>query len=79
MPLFEYQCRSCGAEIELLVMGSSQPVCSECGSDDLKKLLSGFAVLDARSDCHACGCGGPDDCIGNRAAAARACGKAPCC
>ena len=45
MPLYDFECRKCGHEFEVLVRpGSAAPVCSACGSDDLEKLLSGFAV-----------------------------------
>lgn len=40
MPLYEYACEECGRESELLVTGSSQPVCPKCGSAKLSKLLS---------------------------------------
>ena len=45
MPIFEYACRSCAARFELLIRGTSaQPVCPECKSADLEKLLSLPAV-----------------------------------
>jgi len=40
MPLYEYACQECGKESELLVNGSSQPVCPKCGSAKIDKLLS---------------------------------------
>ena len=45
MPLYEYQCRSCSQEFEVLVRtGDPAPTCSSCGSADLEKLLSHTAV-----------------------------------
>ena len=45
MPLYEYQCRACGHEFEVLVRpGDSAPACGSCGSADLEKLLSHLAV-----------------------------------
>jgi putative FmdB family regulatory protein len=44
MPLYEYQCRACSREFELLVRHGETPVCSSCGSEDLQKLLSQPAV-----------------------------------
>lgn len=45
MPIYEYQCRRCGNEFELLVLkGSATPACTECKSEDIEQLLSGFAV-----------------------------------
>lgn len=41
MPLYEYHCEACGANIELLVRNSEvKPKCSECDSPKLTKLLS---------------------------------------
>lgn len=44
MPLYEYRCRACGDVCELLIRGNAEPVCPACGSTDLEKLLSLFAV-----------------------------------
>jgi putative FmdB family regulatory protein len=44
MPLYEYHCRECDAQAELLVRGSEQPVCPQCGGRQLTKLLSVVAA-----------------------------------
>ena len=44
LPLHEYECRACGHTFELLVRGSTTPACPSCRSEDLERLLSGFAV-----------------------------------
>ncbi len=45
MPLFEYECRGCGAHFEFLVRGSGDtPSCPACHGVDLQKLLSVFAA-----------------------------------
>lgn len=44
MPIYEYRCRRCSEEFELLVLRNSVPVCPSCQSQDLDQLLSGFAV-----------------------------------
>jgi len=44
MPLFEYSCRKCSQRFERLVFGAETPECPSCGSPDLEKLLSAFAV-----------------------------------
>jgi putative FmdB family regulatory protein len=46
MPLYDFQCRSCGHEFEALVrpVDADPPACPSCRSRDLEKLLSGFAV-----------------------------------
>ena len=40
MPIYEYACKSCHEQFELLVRGSTIPECQACGSRDLDKLLS---------------------------------------
>jgi putative FmdB family regulatory protein len=44
MPIFEYRCRACAHEFELLVLPKTTPACPSCGSADLEKRLSGFAL-----------------------------------
>ena len=44
MPIYEYDCRSCGQRFEALVLGAQVPECPECGAPDPRKLLSAFAV-----------------------------------
>jgi len=40
MPIFEYICRDCGEQFELLIRGSSEPTCPHCESTELEKMLS---------------------------------------
>ena len=42
MPIYEYQCDSCGNRIEALQKISDEPlkICSACGSASLRKLVS---------------------------------------
>ncbi len=42
MPLFEYQCKTCGHRFEALVIGARQPQCPRCESADLEKQFSTF-------------------------------------
>lgn len=44
MPLFEFECRQCHREVEVLVRGEEAPECPECGSLKLEKLLSAPAA-----------------------------------
>jgi len=44
MPIFEYECRGCGHQFELLVLKDTVVACPSCQSADLERLLSGFAV-----------------------------------
>ena len=65
MPLFEYACRSCAKEFEVLVRASDTPECPACHGKDLERRLSVFAAHTAGSPRHAaspgpCGsCGDP--------------------
>lgn len=44
MPLYEYRCPACDREFELLIRGSVVPACPTCGSTEIEKILSMFAV-----------------------------------
>jgi putative FmdB family regulatory protein len=72
MPIYEYVCRRCRHEFEVLVRGSEQPKCPHCGDPRLDKLLSVPAApvtnssgpqcamdgCPARGSSGACGMGG---------------------
>ncbi len=52
MPIFEYRCRACGKEFEKLVSSSARSaqagpktICKVCGSPQVERLLSAFAVI----------------------------------
>jgi putative FmdB family regulatory protein len=40
MPIYEYLCRQCNEEFELLVRDGQKPACPSCGQRRLTKLLS---------------------------------------
>jgi putative FmdB family regulatory protein len=40
MPLYEYTCRDCDRQCELLVRGQEKPQCPSCDSRRLERLLS---------------------------------------
>jgi putative FmdB family regulatory protein len=44
VPLYEYQCRACQQQFELLVRTGDVPACPECQSADLERMLSMFGV-----------------------------------
>ena len=44
MPLFEYQCVTCGHRFEALVVGSRTPVCPRCAGEELEKQFSTFGM-----------------------------------
>lgn len=50
MPLFDFDCRSCGHRFEALVRPQDgAPACPSCGSADLERLLSLFATSTPES------------------------------
>jgi putative FmdB family regulatory protein len=50
MPLYEYTCDKCDSEFELLIRNSDdQAVCPDCGTTNIKKLLSVPAAHTASS------------------------------
>ena len=40
MPIYEYSCKGCGTEFELLIRGSTRPSCPECDGEELERRLS---------------------------------------
>jgi putative FmdB family regulatory protein len=44
MPIFDYECHSCGNQFELLVLKATVAACPSCQSQELKQLISAFAV-----------------------------------
>jgi len=72
MPIYEYQCASCGKEFEVLVRNSSSaPACPVCNGSELRKKLSTFAAISVPASsraempaaCQSCGNpGGPGAC-----------------
>jgi putative FmdB family regulatory protein len=44
MPLFEYACKTCATEFEVLVRASEQPECPSCHGTALERKLSVFAA-----------------------------------
>ena len=49
MPVYEFNCKECQHDFEELVLGSEMVSCPNCQSQKLEKLVSAFAVGDARS------------------------------
>ena len=44
MPIYEYECRNCGNQFEMLVLAKTVASCPACQSQELEQLISGFAV-----------------------------------
>jgi putative FmdB family regulatory protein len=45
MPIYEFQCQSCGNEVEVIQKISDAPLtdCEACGKSDMKKMVSAAA------------------------------------
>jgi putative FmdB family regulatory protein len=74
MPLFEYRCLDCDKTFEEIVLGGARPQCPSCESENLRKLLSAFAVgsgstIRSSGETPTGGCGscgdprGPGSCV----------------
>lgn len=53
MPIYEYQCNNCRRKAEIFVHSfslPSNPTCTHCGSEDLSRIFSKFAVRRSKSD-----------------------------
>ena len=50
MPLYEFVCRDCELEQELLVRGEEVPHCKSCGSQGMTRLLSAPVAHSGRAD-----------------------------
>ncbi len=53
MPIYEYRCNNCRRRVEVFAQGFSslpKPSCTRCGSEDLTRMLSKFAVRKSKSD-----------------------------
>jgi putative FmdB family regulatory protein len=49
MPIYEYECRTCGERFEALLFGNEKAACPTCEGADLEKQHSSFAVGGAPS------------------------------
>lgn len=53
MPIYEYRCNNCRRRVEVFVQGFSSPpspTCTRCGSKNLDRIFSKFAVRKSKSD-----------------------------
>ena len=55
MPLFDFLCKDCEATSEVLVRSAKEKVaCPQCGSKNVERLLSTFAVRSQESSARDC-------------------------
>ncbi|HAX62303.1 MAG TPA: FmdB family transcriptional regulator [Elusimicrobia bacterium] len=59
MPIHSFICKKCGANFELLVnitTDTEKPKCEQCGSSDITKTFSNFAVSSSAGGCKSGSC-----------------------
>lgn len=49
MPIYEFSCRACAHQFEVLIRGVAPPICPECKSVDLERVFSLPAVASTSS------------------------------
>ena len=79
MPIFDYICLDCGKQSEVLIAYSEdEPECKDCGSTNLKKMMSTPSSLTGTSGP---GIPGPGDtaCCGSNPTSAGCAGPGSCC
>ncbi|MCS7242407.1 FmdB family zinc ribbon protein [Candidatus Caldatribacterium sp.] len=57
MPIYEYECKRCKEKFEILVFGNKSVCCPKCGSEELVKKFSVFAMKGVEkggSSCSSC-------------------------
>lgn len=70
MPLYEYQCKNCGAVFEVRAaikekVAGLEPSCPKCGRREVRQLLSTVQMISGGKDFSPPGCGpnaGPGCC-----------------
>jgi putative FmdB family regulatory protein len=75
MPIYEYRCRTCDTEFEVLVRDGRAVACPHCGSSSVDKLLSAPFISSgktARQPGHTC-CGREERCTAPPCAEGGAC------
>ncbi len=74
MPLYEYNCQSCGQTTEFLEKSDSRAnhSCEHCGGKRMRKVFSPFAARTA-SPSHSHSAGGPSACSACSSAACATC------
>lgn len=65
MPIYEYRCNACNRQFEYLVLGKADPLCPDCNTPDVCRLMSACGFFSkgsggetVRSSAATSGCGG---------------------
>lgn len=59
MPIFDFECKTCGNKFDLMIANKDKDKvkCPQCGSAEIKQLLSLFATSSGSSSSDSCsGC-----------------------
>ena len=80
MPLYEFQCNTCGKTMEILLTAGddTKPQCSYCGSRKLNKLMSAPSSMSGDAKNRLPGAG-DTGCCGMSPAHASCAGPGSCC
>ena len=79
MPIFEFQCSSCGHVFEKIVSANSQDLCCDkCGGSELTKLLSAPSSLSGVKSGGKLPGGGDTGCCGT-SPSSKGCVPGSCC
>lgn len=76
MPIYEFHCKKCDKDFELLLMGSDKPTCPTCKSADVCRLLSacGFVSKGSGGETTSASAG-TSSCAGCSATSCSTCGN----
>jgi len=65
MPMYEYVCMKCEQHFEELVRGDQEVSCPQCGTTNVSRQLSTFAMIGTAGQTGALGGGGGGCCGGS--------------
>ena len=79
MPLYDFKCRDCGMESEILIVFSDEePACDDCGSKNLDKMMTTPSSYSGNTSAGFPG-SGDTGCCGSNPSDAGCVGPGSCC
>jgi putative FmdB family regulatory protein len=54
MPIYEYECKKCGENFEVLLFGNKTVTCPKCKSNEIFKKMSSFSMKGVQKGNSAC-------------------------